>query len=60
MSHISPTVAAKALLTALTLAELYHRWDLFKAILRYVSDAGGKVVNVDGVWMMEYPPPTLP
>lgn len=55
--EITPPIAAKAILTTLTLAETYRRWDLFTAILRYVRDAGARVVNVDGVWMMEYPQP---
>lgn len=34
----TPDQAAKALMTTLGLAELYQRWDLFKAIIRYVED----------------------
>lgn len=52
---ISEKQAAESMLTTLRLAEIYERWDLFAALIRYFKAAGVKLGRVDGVWQMEIP-----
>lgn len=41
--EVSPRQGINALITVLSLAEEFEQWSLFKEVLRYVSEAGGKV-----------------